>query len=96
VYAAMDALAARATAWAERRQRLLLEANPADDSLQSPADAGAAAAEAVRNVSHFVSAICYALHGCHCTLGQECSFVSPYCLRMSSLSSDAARATLGV
>jgi hypothetical protein len=52
IYAAMDALAARATAWAERRQRLLLEGTPPDAAaaLQSPEEAGAAAAAAVKQV----------------------------------------------
>ncbi len=57
VYAAIDALAARATAWAERRQRLLLESggvpSPAAGGHPpplTPEEAGAAAAAAVKQV----------------------------------------------
>ena len=57
VYAAIDALAARATAWAERRQRLLLEggvpsaaAGGEPPPQLTPEEAGAAAAAAVKQV----------------------------------------------
>lgn len=62
VFAAIDALAARATAWAERRQRLLIEACPADGSLQSPEEAGAAAAAAVKNVIPAAESSAHSLH----------------------------------
>jgi hypothetical protein len=51
VFAAMDALAARAAAWAERRQRLRVEAAPAGGAeLQDAHEAGAAAAAEVKKV----------------------------------------------
>ena len=61
IYAAIDALAARAAAWTERRQRALLEAQhhrgagggvPAEQQhgLAEPEDAGRAAAAAVKQV----------------------------------------------
>ena len=50
IYAAIDALAARAMAWAERRQRMLLDAQPEDPSLPSPAEAASAASMAIKEV----------------------------------------------
>jgi hypothetical protein len=51
IYAAIDALAVRAGKWAERRQRLLLEALPEDSGLPSPESAAAAAIAAVKEVA---------------------------------------------
>lgn len=50
IYAAIDALAARAMAWAERRQRMILESHPEDGSLLSPGEAALAASAAVKEV----------------------------------------------
>ena len=50
IYAAVDALAVRAGKWAERRQRLLLEASPDDLALPSPEAAAAVAIAAVKEV----------------------------------------------
>eukprot|EP00884_Botryococcus_braunii_P023287 jgi/Botrbrau1/9642/Bobra.0131s0019.2 len=53
VYAALDALAARAASWAERRQRHLVDASSPSlaATLQDPHEAGAAMAAAVKKVS---------------------------------------------
>ena len=50
IYAAVDALAVRAGKWAERRQRLILEASPEDLAVPSPEAAAAAAIAAVKEV----------------------------------------------
>ena len=50
IYAAIDALAARAMAWAERRQRMILASHPEDYSLLSPGEAASAASAAVKEV----------------------------------------------
>ena len=51
MFAASDALAARAAAWTERRQRLRIDAAPADGpELQDAHEAGAAAAAEVKKV----------------------------------------------
>ena len=50
IYAAVDALAVRAGKWAERRQRLLLEASPDDLAVPTPEAAAAAAIAAVKEV----------------------------------------------
>ena len=55
IYAAVDALAVRAGKWAERRQRLLLEASPEDLAMPSPEAAAAAAIAAVKEVQLHVS-----------------------------------------
>ncbi len=54
IYAAIDALAARAMAWAERRQRMLLDAHPDDASLLSPAEAASAASIAIKEVLYLL------------------------------------------
>lgn len=55
VFAAADALAARAAAWTERRQRLRIDAAPADGpELQDAHGAGAAAAAEVKKVCMFL------------------------------------------
>ena len=51
LYAAMDAVAARAASWAERRQRMLLDASGNDSaSLATPEGCAAIAAAAVKQV----------------------------------------------
>ena len=50
IYAAVDALAVRAGKWAERRQRLLMEASPDDLAVDTPEAAAAAAIAAVKEV----------------------------------------------
>lgn len=58
IYAALDAMAARAASWAERRQRQLLNAPGIDEAaLPSPEEAAAAAAAAVKKVSHAITVI---------------------------------------
>lgn len=54
IYAAIDALVSRAMAWAERRQRMLLEAHPEDASLYSPEEAATAASATVKEVNVFL------------------------------------------
>ena len=50
IFAAMDALAARAASWAERRQRLLQERNCEGADSLSPHSAAVAAAAALKQV----------------------------------------------
>ena len=66
VYAAVDALATRAAAWAERRARLLQDASPASSGHASPEAIAAAAAAAVKQVS-----CCEATTYCCACLGHD-------------------------
>ena len=50
IYAAVDALAVRAGKWAERRQRLLMEASPDDLAAPTPEAAASVAIAAVKEV----------------------------------------------
>lgn len=61
IYAAVDALAVRAGKWAERRQRLILEASSEDLVVPSPEAAAAAAIAAVKEV-RFMLQYSFACH----------------------------------
>lgn len=70
IYAALDALAARAAAWAEHRQRSLISAAPqgAPASMLLPEAVGRQAAEVVRQVGTGLSSLKVWRKGCDCNL----------------------------